>query len=601
MTRPDRAELARRTRGMVGELPFAPPPPSSSFTDGVLPRPRSVVPGPPVPVGAVHVSGPAGPVRILREGLWRTGIALAGESDAGGRPYPVEVRIDPHRAPAAPEGYRLEATAEGIDVAAADLTGATWGAATARQLFRGGQVHTGTIVDEPVVPLRLLAGWGLYRDHHLDWALEVAVAGKFNRVLYNWWGATPAEHMGDRERTLIDSARSVGIELVCELRRQALGPDFDVDAVLDHYGDAVDHGFTTFGFCFDDTDFDSFDAEFGLLDRIVTTLTTRLGHEPEFFFCPRFYWYPGQMDYSWLAPLLGGDAMGGMLGATDVRTVDEARARQEDYLRRLGEVLPERTVLYLANMWSGTAGDWAGELERGWTALVGRPPVFWDNQQQNDYRAGAIYPVALHQRPPGFGHAIAGYCLNSGRPLSAFAAASVTSGAWAWNPDGYDAEVAHGEAIQQLYGAAAPAMVEAMGRLEQFRAPLLAPRIGSEQHYAGMARALAAGRRAELEDQLDALAAALAAARWSLSPRAHPLCHHALDAFDEEVDRLRLDLDVASGDERALAAVTEMLAGRLPPTPPGQSVSWRLHFLDGPLRHAASICRRAHNPSKPRE
>src|SRR5438309_8951726 len=116
MTQPDRAGLARRTRGMVGELPFAPPPPSPSFTDGVVPRPRSVVAGPPLPVGAVRVRGPEGPARLLRGGLWRAGFALAEGSDEGGGAYPVDVRIDPHGAPAASESYRLEATADGINV-----------------------------------------------------------------------------------------------------------------------------------------------------------------------------------------------------------------------------------------------------------------------------------------------------------------------------------------------------------------------------------------------------------------------------------------------------------------------------------------------------
>ena len=580
MTQPDRDELAHRMLGMVGELPFAPPPPSASFPDGIVPRPRSVVVGQPVTIDGATVDGPDGPARLVREGLWRAGVPAGS--------YPVVLRLDHDEAPDAPESYRLEATAAAMTVVAAELDGLARGAATARQLIHPDHVLTATVVDEPVVPLRLLAGWGLYRDHDLEWALELAVEGKFNRVLYNWWGATPEERLTDRDAELVTTARSIGIELVCELRRQALGPAFDVDAVLRHYDDAVDHGFTSFGFCFDDTDFDPFETEFGLLERIVGRLTERLGFEPEFFFCPRFYWFPGQMDYSWLAALAGPGAMGGMLAQAEPRTADEAAERQRDYLRQLGQRLPPRTVLYLANWWSGTPDDWAASLEEGWTSLTGRAPVFWDNQQQNDFRAAAVYPVPMHQRPASFAHALAGYCLNTGRPLSAFGPTSVTAGAWAWNPDGYDASILHGEAIARLYGDAAPAVSDAMRMLEDVMNLLLQPRIGPEQHYGRLEHA----DRHEVEQRLDDMGKSLSEARRLLSPRAHPLCRHALAAFEEEVHRLHLDLDVAEGDVGAAEAVATILHGRLPRTPIGQSVSWRLHFGAGPMRQLRSLQRR---------
>ncbi|MDQ1396318.1 MAG: beta-N-acetylglucosaminidase, partial [Acidimicrobiaceae bacterium] len=361
---------------------------------------------------------------------------------------------------------------------------------------------------------------------------------------------------------------------------QALGPSFDVDAVLHHYDDAVDHGFTSFGFCFDDTDHDPFEVEFGLLETIVDRLTERLGVEPEFFFCPRFYWFPGQLDYSWLAAAMGSDALGGMLGTRGMRTAEEAAERQVDYLRRLGAVLPTRTNLYLANWWSGTTGDWAAELAAGWTDLIGRPPVFWDNQQQNDYRAAAVYPLALHQRPPELARRLAGYCLNSSRPLSAFAHSSVTSGAWAWNPDGYDGGGAAGAAVIRFYGDAAPAVIELLTRLERLMAGLLAPRAGPEHHYRGLAKADPSQVSAALAQMADLVGEA----EQRLSPRAHPLATDALHEYRRELDRLRLDLDVGAGDQHAVAAVAALLAERLPSAPEGQATSWRLHFLDGPMR-----------------
>jgi hypothetical protein len=501
-------------------------------------------------------------------------------------------------------------------VRAAAATGLVRGAATARQLVsvEGGRVvvQAGTVVDRPVVPIRMLAGWGLYRDHHLDWALEVAVEGKFNRVLYNWWTATADERLGPEEERLVMAARSLGVELVCELRRQALGPSFslrDRDAVnvlLRHYDDAVDRGFRSFGFLFDDTDHDPVDDELGLLQTIVEHLTDRLHQEPEFFFCPRFYWFPGQMDYSWMGG--GGDDDGGpsmtpMLGGERPRTVDEAVARQERYQERLAAALPAHTQVYLANWWSGTPSDWVAQLQAGWTGRVGRAPVFWDNQQQNDFRCALVLPIPLHQRPAEFAEAIAGYTLNSGVPLSAFAPASISAGAWAWNPYDYDAATAMGAAIARVFGPAAGAVTDAMAAWADLLDGLLAPRIGMEQHYRGVLLAVRAGRQAELDTALDEIDAAFRAARAEVADTAHPLAADALDELIEEVGRVRCDVALAACTDRAegerlVADIAAVLARRLPPEPaltdviatgadpghPVPGISWALHFLFGPLR-----------------
>lgn len=65
------------------------------------------------------------------------------------------------------------------------------------------EVATGSITDGPAVPLRMLAGWGLYRDHRLEDALQVATLGGFNRVLYNWWTAVPGERLPARAGQLV--------------------------------------------------------------------------------------------------------------------------------------------------------------------------------------------------------------------------------------------------------------------------------------------------------------------------------------------------------------------------------------------------------------
>jgi hypothetical protein len=612
--------VAHRITGMIGEAPFAPPPPRLPGRTVVVPTPRNCSLGADVVVdtpGVTVLDAPPGARDLLAAGLRRSGVALV---DSGGWP----VRFASDTSVEGTEAYTLTCAEVGMQVAASSAVGLVHGAATARQLITAharGLVVTECVIDDaPVVPLRMLAGWGLYRAHRLDWALEVAVEGKFNRVLYNWWTATADEQLGEEEERFVEAGRSVGVELVCELRRQALGPSFSirdaeaVEVLLRHYDDAVDRGFRSFGFLFDDTDHDPFDDELTLLRRIVDRLTLRLHQAPEFFFCPRFYWFPGQMDYSWTggavdemspagAPDDGGPSMTPMLGASAPRSVEEAVARQEEYHQRLAAALGDHTEVYLANWWSGTPPDWAEQLEAGWTARVGRAPVFWDNQQQNDFRAAVVLPMPLHQRPASFGSGLRGYCLNSGVPLSAYAPASVTAGAWAWNPDGYDAADAFGAAVGRFFGAAAPAVVAALTRWGELLGGLLEPRTGMEQHYRGLLLAVRAGRGPAIEAELDAVAADLVAGLEALPPTAHPLAADALAELAREVDRVRLDLalsactDRAEG-ERLVADIAAVLASRLPPEPalaavvdgsadpaiPVPGISWALHFLFGPLR-----------------
>ena len=601
--------------GMVGDAPFAPPPPRLPVEPAVVPRPRTfeVDGGFVIDVAGVTLEGaPPGARDLLTKGLQRVGVGVV---ERGGWP----VRFASDASVQGDEAYALTCEPAGMRISASTAVGLVRGAATARQLIsaedHGLAVTTCTIVDAPTVPLRMLAGWGLYRAHRLDWALEVAAEGKFNRVLYNWWTATPDERLGPDEERLVESARSVGVELVCELRRQALGPRFSlrdaaaVESLLRHYDDAVDRGFRSFGFLFDDTDHDPFDDELGLLQRIVDRLTARLHQEPEFFFCPRFYWFPGQMDYSWMAAGVAADdadagpSMAPMLGGGGPRTVEQAIARQQQYQVRLAAALPDHTEVYLANWWSGTPSDWAEQLDAGWTSRVGRAPVFWDNQQQNDFRAALVLPMPLHQRPAGFASGLRGYTLNSGVPLSAYAPASVTAGAWAWNPDGYDAADAFGAAVLRFFGAAGPRLVAALERWSELMGELLEPRMGMEQHYRGVLLAVRAGGRAAIDAELDAVAAGFAEALEALPVTAHPLAADALAELGREVERVRLDVALAACTDRAegerlVAAIAAILASRLPPEPalatvvdgtadpeaqiPG--ISWALHFLFGPLR-----------------
>jgi hypothetical protein len=596
----------RRLMGMVGELPFAPPLPVAPQPGDVVPAPRTYTRGDIVTVAPnrVTVTGPPAPTDVCATGLFRSGVTAT--TAPGG--FPITFHLDADGPPG--EGYRLDAAPDAITVVASTPAGLVFGATTARQLVwhQGASLRlaTGAITDAPTVPLRMLAGWGLYRDHDLETAIDVALEGKYNRVLYNWWTATADEHLGPREAHLVAHARDRGIELVLELRRQALGPGFAItdpaarEPLLRHYDDAVDRGFRAFGFLFDDTDHDPFDDEFALLTHIVDRITDRLGDEPEFYFCPRFYWFPGEADYSWF-----GGNLASMLGDQHVRSVDDAVERQRDYHHRLRAVLPDRTHVYLANWWSSTPADWESQLNDEWTSVVGRPPIFWDNQQQNDYRAGALIPIPLHQRPAASAAALAGYTLNSSRPFSVYAPASVTAGAWAWNPDAYDAGSAFGAAIARLFG---PAAVEPLAAWCALFDELLQPRAGMEQHYRALRAIAEAGTGDDLRARLDAIDAAFATAQAALPATADDVATDALAHLRREVHRLHLDLRLAellfadpsdaalAEGEQIAAAIEAILISRLPPVPeladaarhgfpdaPIPGVSWYLHFVSGPM------------------
>ncbi len=626
--------------GMLGDRPFAPPLPERAGFGAVIPAPRKAHLERPRAIRSAAISlrgeDAPGARRILTDGLLRSGIELSRDG------FPIDLA---YGSMPSDEAYELDASTHGMTLRAAGPVGLARAAATARQLCRstpqGMDIVCGRVVDAPTVDVRMLAGWGTYRAHRVADVLEVAIEGKFNRVLYNWWAAAPAERMGPSEERAVASAREIGVELVCELRRQAWGPTFnpkdsaDVASVLARYDEAVDRGFRCFGLLFDDSDHDPVSDELDLLATVVEHLTSRLGGEPEFYYCPRYYWFPGQMDYSWMGALLR--AMGGSEDANGLaqsmglnphavpRSQAEVVELQERFQHQLGKRLARRTNVYLANWFSAAPEDFRSRLEEGWTSRVGRPPVFWDNQMQNDFRAALVYPFPVHQRPAEFADCIAGYALNSGVPLDAYAPGSITAGAWAWNPAGYDAAVAFGTAITRVFGDAAGYATSALAAWGELVGELMGARIGLENHYAGLRTKAAAGDTDDVRRRLDRIAGAWAQTLDALPACAHPIAYGAVGELRREVDRLRLDLELteiamrspdASGgrDARARAKllradIARILAGRLPPVPelrehaqadidagslsldgvsvsgvPG--ISWLLHFFVNPLATA---------------
>ena len=583
---------------IVGGAPFAPPLPRPAPFGTVVPAPRSHVPGGDFVVRHDFVSltdvGPAGDgaLRLLREGMFRADVPVS--SEGGG--YPIcllEADV-----PGGPEAYRLTVDPRGSTLTANGAVGLVRGAATLRQLIRrapdGIEIATGEILDAPTVPLRILGGWGLYRAEQRETALQIAVEGKFNRVLYNWWSITSDETMGRAEDRFVREARTLGIEPILELRRQSFGPRLFDDprgtaALIARLDEAIDHGFTCFSLLFDDTDVDAFEDEHRLVARVHEHIGERIGHDPELYYCPRFYWLPGEMDYSWIAAALaqadiddnlGLRTLAEVLGDVIPRSPTEAATRQEQFQVLLAEEVPGDVNLYLANWFSAVPHDWAQQLERGWIRRLGRPPVFWDNQQQNDFRAALGYPFPLHQRPGEFAEAIRGYYINSGVPLALGAPASITAGAWAWNPHGYDPATSFGAATNRIFGPAGDAATDAFAAYATLVDELMDPRTGLENHYRGLRRAVSEGRGEAVRTQLAAVHQRIASVDSELDPRMHPSARSALAELRQDLDRIRLDLELielvdgdgaqggpdAVADEalRLVARIGEILVSRLP-------------------------------------
>jgi hypothetical protein len=313
----------------------------------------------------------------------------------------------------------------------------------------------GRVVDAPLVDLRILGGWALCRGERLREAVDVAALGKANRALYNAWGWVPGDRLTDEDAHFVQYARERGVELIFELRRMSFGKDWPLadrrEEVFDVFRAAVERGFRSFGFLFDDVPWESADSECDFLVELWSVLSTALGAEPELYACPQYYWNPGQMSISWTGP-----------------AEREERELQRRYLETWGRRLPVGIRVYIANYWSDTPSDYAKRLRDEYSDLLGRKPIFFDNQLINDYRLGVVLPFALRGRPADFADHYEGYLINAPRPLDAQMTSILSSLAYAWNPRGYSSGSsgscsgssgqAHGAAIALEYGSQAAAM-----------------------------------------------------------------------------------------------------------------------------------------------
>ena len=344
------------------------------------------------------------------------------------------------------EGYVIAAGEDTIRIVARTHAGieracATLASAVQQSPDGSHLVACGDIADAPALAIRFLGGWALWRTDGLRDAIDLTWASKGNRVLYNGWGWIPEDRLGQEERYFTDYARERGIELVYELRRMSFGQDYKIKdtgsrrQILEAYEHAAEAGFRAFGLLFDDVPWETAEDECALALEIYEHLQQCVSTDVEFYCCPQFYWYPGQMNGEWT----------GHAGK-------EETSEQREYLKTYGRMLPQQIQIYLANFWGGHPPDYQADLSAKFSELVARKPVFFDNQQINDYRHAAIFPFALQDRPTDFGEHTRGYYLNCARPLCAYAPAAATALAYAWNPESYSPETSMANALLWYYG-----------------------------------------------------------------------------------------------------------------------------------------------------
>ena len=493
-------------------------------------------------------------------------VALVDEESARTR-FELEARdaiaAGEARHPAPDESYRLRSDERGATVRATTELGLLRGAATLAQLVsrtENGRVDVPLvdIDDAPAIPRRILGGWALARGERLREAIDLAAQFKANRVLYNAWGWVPGERLTTEDAHFVRYARARGVELIFELRRMSFGDATSLrepelrDEIIAVFREAAEIGFRAFGFLFDDVAWETPSDECTLVRAIDEMLRHRLGEAPELYACPQHYWYPGQMALDWTGP-----------------AEPEERTRQRDYLATWGRNLPRGTHVYLANFWGDVPTDYADDLRTKYSQLVGRRPVFFDNQLINDYRLGAAYPFALQQRPTDFAEHVDGYLINAPRPLIAYAASVGTALAYAWNPADYDPASVLGAAIELTFHEAAEAYSRALESLRDLANEWAGGRYTAADHYRTIWRGVRRGdvdaariddwvRRARrLEDEW------LTAIR-SLGPR-RVSALRGLGATLASARRLRSDLDLfrAYFEARAAAPLDASSRARL--------------------------------------
>jgi hypothetical protein len=125
-----------------------------------------------------------------------------------------------------------------------------------------------------------------------------------------------------------------------------------------------------------------------------------------------------------------------------------------EYLRRLGQ----RTAREVPFFWTGVdvaAPEITTLQAREWGALIGRPPLVWDNYPVNDFARWRPFLGPIRHRASDLPSQASGILSNPMNEAHASMIALATLAAYANDPAGYDPDAALPWALERLYGSGA--------------------------------------------------------------------------------------------------------------------------------------------------
>jgi len=122
-----------------------------------------------------------------------------------------------------------------------------------------------------------------------------------------------------------------------------------------------------------------------------------------------------------------------------------------EYLERLGELAASDVPFF----WTGidvASPEITTSQAREWSALIGRPPLIWDNYPVNDYARWRPFLGPLVGRERRLGLGALGILSNPMNEAHASMIPLATLAAYTRDPAGYDPEAALEQALNTLYG-----------------------------------------------------------------------------------------------------------------------------------------------------
>ena len=122
-----------------------------------------------------------------------------------------------------------------------------------------------------------------------------------------------------------------------------------------------------------------------------------------------------------------------------------------EYVEQLGKKVDSTVGIF----WTGpdvVSATIAPERAAAWGALLGRPPLVWDNYPVNDFAPWRLFLGPVTGRSPELAEVIAGLFSNPMNQAHASLISLATLADYVADPSGYDPDAAHERALTRLYG-----------------------------------------------------------------------------------------------------------------------------------------------------